>query len=125
MPADAQIVVLVGALHVVGLVLAAALILVCLRSDPLSERSARDDGEEGGGGGSDRPAPRAPDRPRGGGLPLPDAVPARVRLRGPAPLTVGTERPIRRPGHEPLRRPVGPVPAGPMRGRPGHGRDRS
>ena len=105
-PADTEIMLLVGGLHLVGAVLAAALILACLRSDTTAPWSPREEGEEGGGGGSDRRAPREPDRPRGGGLPLPDAAPARVRLRGPATLAALSGASRRRRGPEPVRTPV-------------------
>jgi hypothetical protein len=56
--------------------------------------------------GDDDDRPRVPDPgPRGGDLPLPDAVPSAVRLREPAPLRTGRGRPARRPVHPPERVP--------------------
>jgi hypothetical protein len=50
--------------------------------------------------------PRAPSpAPRGGGLPLPDAVPSSVRLREPALVADAHPRPSRRPAHPPRRVP--------------------
>jgi len=56
------------------------------------------------GGDDDRP-PRPSPAPRGGDLPLSDAVPSAVRLREPAPLGAGHARPARRPVHPPERVP--------------------
>jgi hypothetical protein len=51
------------------------------------------------------PPPDPPRAPRGG-IPLDDAVPARVRLRGAARLADVLPRRVRRPAREPERRPV-------------------
>lgn len=51
------------------------------------------------------PEPRDPDPPRGG-IPLDDAVPARVRLRGEARLADLLPKRARRPAREPDRTPV-------------------
>ncbi|HEY8584479.1 MAG TPA: hypothetical protein VIL49_16085 [Capillimicrobium sp.] len=59
--------------------------------------------------GREPEAPRPPDPVQpDGGLPLPSAVPAAVRLREPARLADGYGRPARRPRHpaEPVRAPV-------------------
>jgi hypothetical protein len=64
-----------------------------------------DPGSDDGWGKGPDPPPPPPDRPRGG-IPLPDAAPARLRLRGHerlADLTRGRER---RTAREPDRRPV-------------------
>ena len=65
----------------------------------------------GGPGGGTSPEPVAPVAPRsGGGVPLPDAVPARVRLRDEQ-LRLGElrprgpRRPAHAPGHAPAREP--------------------
>ncbi len=62
------------------------------------------DGEDDGGGGGGPEAPRQP-KPPTGGLPLPDAEPARVRLRDQhrPPLTPARQR---RPAREPQRSPA-------------------
>jgi hypothetical protein len=72
---------------------------------PSDGGSAPDDSDtDNGGGRGPRPEPpKPPDTPRGG-LPLPDAQPARVRLRdhGRPVLTPGRSR---RPAREPERTP--------------------
>jgi hypothetical protein len=56
--------------------------------------------------GDDDDRPREPTPgPRGGDLPLPDAVPSAVRLREPASPRSGHPRPERRPAHPPERVP--------------------
>jgi hypothetical protein len=51
--------------------------------------------------GDQRPEPGAPTPPGGDGLPLPDAAPARVRLRGHERLRDTVPPPARRPEHVP------------------------
>jgi hypothetical protein len=83
---------------------AAVLILLALgrRQEPPPGRS---DPDSDGGTGLDLPPRTPPESPRGG-LPLPDASPARARLRDHARLA--ERRPLRqrRPAREPERRPV-------------------
>ena len=57
-------------------------------------------GEDDGPGGPGASAP-APDGPRGGGLPLPDAEPAAVRLRTAHERLADRSRRVRRPEHAP------------------------
>lgn len=102
---DTEIVLLIGGLHLLAVLFAAVLIMYCLRSEEAPPFSPGQEGDDGGGG-SDRRIPRDPPRPRGGGLPLPDAVPARVRLRGPATLATLLANRDRRPAREPARRPA-------------------
>ncbi len=100
-----EFVALIGGLHIIGLMFAMALVWHFMRTDPAdSWPPPSEDG--GGGGGNMRPEPPAPVRPRGGGLPLPDAVPARVRLREPGRLADHRPRRERRPSREPVRTPV-------------------
>ena len=54
--------------------------------------------------GDDGPSAPSP-APRGGGLPLRDAQPSTVRLREPARIGAGHDRPSRRPEHPPERVP--------------------
>ena len=79
--------------HVIG---ALALIYLLVRD---SDTNPRDwwPGDDDGPSGDDvrRPSPQG----GGGGLPLPDAAPAPVRLREPGYLADAYERPRRRPGH--------------------------
>jgi hypothetical protein len=85
---ETLLVALLGGLHLLGFGFAAVLLLPLLRDErivPLAHGEEEDDG----GGGNDRIDPAPPRGPRGGwdpSLPLPDAVPARVRLREPARL---------------------------------------
>ncbi len=104
MSTDVQLILVLGSVHCVGLGFAAALLWHFMRTDPLEFRPDRD--EDGGGGGGNLPIkPPTPDRPRGGGIPLPDAVPARVRIRGGERLADLLPAPARRPAHAPSRTP--------------------
>jgi hypothetical protein len=64
-----------------------------------------DDGSDGGGGSEPPPRPKRPDAPRGG-IPLPDATQARVRLRGHERLADSLPARERRPAREPGRIPI-------------------
>ena len=61
--------------------------------------------DDDGGGGPPAPPPD-PTGDRDGGVPLPDAAPAPVRLREPGRIAEGYPRRERRPAHEPERKPV-------------------
>jgi hypothetical protein len=84
MSPDEELVVIFGALHLVALALGVLMFVMFLRSDTAGGRQEPED-DEGGGGGSDRIG-RGPKTSPSGGIPLPDAVPSRVRLRGPGRL---------------------------------------
>lgn len=102
---ETLLVALLGGLHLLGFALMAVLLLPCLRDESI-RGLAQQPGEEedgGGGGGSDRRFPIAPRGPRPGGIPLPDAVPARVRLRDERRLSDLLPRLARRPAREPAR----------------------
>ncbi len=94
-----ELVLLAAAIHVAGLALAVVLLLPVLRGDREATRRESDDGDDGGG--NLRRRPPAPTDPRGGGLPLPDAQPAAVRLRGPERLSDLRPGRVRRPAREP------------------------
>jgi hypothetical protein len=102
MGSSTQLVLVGAAIHVAGLMLAVVLLLPILRGDRAAARRT-DEGEDGGG--SDRRTPRRPSGPRDGGLPLPDAQPARARLRGHERLADHRPARIRRPAREPVRPP--------------------
>jgi hypothetical protein len=68
----------IAAVHIVGLVCVGVLLLPALRDDSAAVQW-NDEGDDGWGGGSKTPTPR-PEAPTGG-IPLPDSVPAGVRLR--------------------------------------------
>lgn len=105
MVTDAELVLLFTVLHVIGLALVTALLVMILRSDTARSWSPPDDGEGGDGGGNDRLGPRITPGPGGDGLPLPDALPARVRLRDHSRLADLLPSPVRRPAREPARTP--------------------
>jgi len=95
----------IAGVHLLGLGCVAVLLLPALRENS-DNPNRRQDGEsdEGWGRGPKRP-PSRPEPPRGG-IPLPDAVPARVRLRDHERLRDRLPRPERRPAREPARRPA-------------------
>ncbi|MCW2951103.1 MAG: hypothetical protein JWQ48_273 [Conexibacter sp.] len=97
---ETLLVLLLGGLHLLGFGFAALLLLPCLRDEQLP-RWAQPGEDEDGGGGNDRIGPRAPTGPSGGGIPLPDAVPARVRLRERGRLADLLPQTDRRPAHAP------------------------
>jgi hypothetical protein len=106
MPADVKLVALFGGLHLLGLILVCVMLVLLFRSDTTrSWTGGEEEGDGGGGGGNDRLRPRDSRGPRGGGLPLPDAVPARVRLRDHRRLAELIPRPARRMAPEPARGP--------------------
>ena len=110
---DHELVLIFGGLHLVALVFGGLLFVMFLRSDPARawEPPEGDDSDDGGGGGgNDRVQDRPKPRPTGG-VPLPDAVPAGVRLRGHESLRDLRGAPQRRPAREP-ERPPRRVPAG-------------
>jgi hypothetical protein len=107
MTPDEELMVIFGALHLIALALGVVLFMMFLRSDTTSSWKPPDDDEGGGGGGNDR-LPSTPKPRPTGGVPLPDADPARARLRGHDKLRDAYPRPLRRPAHPqvPQRRPV-------------------
>ncbi len=82
--------------HILGLI---ALIWALVIND--DERPDWRDWWPGDGDAAPEPDPS----PRGGDLPLPDALPSAMRLREPARLSDGYRRPARRPVHPPERVP--------------------
>ena len=105
---------MIAGVHLLGLACVVVLMIPAIRDgDGWSQRpdSGSDDGW-----GNDRHQPSGPTRLPGGGLPLPDAQPARVRLREhgrlherlPARERRPAREPERRPAPDPDRPPVGP-----------------
>ena len=86
-----------------ALVFAVMLIIPALRDQPEPPQHPGG-GSDGGGGQHVPPAPQPPSGP--GGLPLPNAEPARVRLREPGRLADLLPRRPRRPAREPEREPT-------------------
>jgi hypothetical protein len=76
--------------------------LLFIRSD-IAGAGPPADGQDGPGNDRSRPVRRPPRG--GGGVPLPDAAPARVRLREPARLADLLPDRSRRPAREPGRSP--------------------
>jgi hypothetical protein len=104
MSGDAQLMLMIAGMHVLGMVCAAALLLPALRGgNELPPRSDR--GPDDGWGHGPRRPPQPPPAPIGG-LPLPDAAPARVRLRDHHRLADFHSDRERRPAREPDRTPV-------------------
>ncbi|MBS1868148.1 MAG: hypothetical protein JSS99_00620 [Actinobacteria bacterium] len=97
---ETLLVALLGGLHLLGFGFAAVLLLPLLRDERIVP-ARRGEDEDEGGGGNDRVGPTPRPGPRGGGIPLPDAVPARVRLREPARLADLLPAPRRRREHAP------------------------
>src|SRR5216110_1644358 len=99
-----------GGLHVSELASIAALVVVIFLALALyqlrgSKREPpNSDGDDGWRKRPDPPPP-PPERPSGG-IPLDDARPARVRLRGTERLADRLPARARRPGHQPERTPV-------------------
>ena len=104
MSGDVELMLMIAGMHLLGLVCAAALLLPALRGGPdLPPRPDRDSDDGWGHGPPRHPTPS--DAPPGG-LPLPDATPARFRLRDHRRLSELIPPRERRPAHEPSREPV-------------------
>ena len=108
MSGDLELMLMIAGMHFLGLVCAAALLIPALRSGPeLPPRSDRDSDD---GWGHGPPKPPTPSEGPTGGLPLPDATPARVRLRDHRRLhellPSHERRPAREPARSPRREPV-------------------
>ena len=104
MSAAAQLMLMVGGMHLLGLVCAAVLMLPALRDNP--EFPPRPDGgsDGGWGRGPDLP-PKAPEGPRGG-IPLPDAEQSRsvCAITGGSPSAFPAARAAPGPGARARRR---------------------
>jgi hypothetical protein len=101
MAPDDELILIFAALHLAALILGGLLFAMFLRSDAQPGSSEPDDDEDEGGGGNDRLGDRPPRTSPSGGLPLPDAEPAPVRLRGHERLRDLRPRPVRRPVEPP------------------------
>lgn len=97
---ETLVVVVFGALHLVGLGCGMLLLLPLLREERVAPWAPPQEDDDGGGG-NDRVRPVPPRGPSSGGLPLPDAVPARVRLRSGERLADRVGPRERRPAHAP------------------------
>jgi len=94
----------IAGVHLLGLGCVAFLMWPALKDNPVNPDHHSDEGDEGWGRGPKVP-PTPPEPPRGG-IPLPDAQPAGIRLREHG--TLGDRLPTRdrRPAREPERRPA-------------------
>jgi|SRR5215217_7443409 len=108
MSPDAELMLIFGTLHLIAVALGALLFVMFLRSEATKPWQPPDEDDGGGGGGGNDRLPGRPKSSPPGGLPLPDAVPASVRLRSHERLRDLTPRRERRPAREPVpaRRPV-------------------
>jgi hypothetical protein len=105
-PADQELMLIFGALHLMALVFGGLLLSMFLRSEALPGYRPPEDADDGGGGGGEPPP--EPLSPPPGGL---EAEPSRVRLREPGRIAEHYPFPVRRPEHAPApQRPT--VPAG-------------
>jgi hypothetical protein len=103
MSPDEELMVIFGALHLIALLFGVVLFAMFLRSEAGRGNRRDDEEDSGGGGGNDRIGDKPKTSPSGG-IPLPDALQSRVRLREAGRLADayrGRER----------RRVVEPVPA--------------
>jgi hypothetical protein len=107
MSPDAELMLIFGTLHLIAVALGVFLFVMFLRSEATKPWEPPDE-DDGGGGGNDRLPAQPPRSSPPGGLPLPDAVPAALRLRSHERLHDLTPRRERRPAREPApqRRPV-------------------
>jgi hypothetical protein len=105
MTGDAQLMLMIAGVHLLGLACVAVLMIPALRDRPESPPRPSDGGSDDGWG-NDRRRPPSPRDIPGGGIPLPDAAPARVRLRDHRRLRERLPARSRRPAREPDRRPV-------------------
>jgi hypothetical protein len=105
MSGESQLVLWIAGVHLLGLVCVAALLIPVFRDDQNASNQPPDQGSDEGWG-NDRRRPPGPSGVPPGGIPLPDAAPARVRLREPGRLADLLPRRGRRPAREPVRTPV-------------------
>jgi hypothetical protein len=102
---DDALILIFASMHLVALLCGGLLFAMFARSSPKNSPGPDDD-EGGGGGGNDRVGDRPPASSPSGGLPLPDAEPAPVRLRSGERLRDLRPRRERRPLTHPDRRPT-------------------
>jgi hypothetical protein len=96
----------IAGVHLVGLACVVVLMFPAMKDGESTPKPHRDsDGDDGGWGRGPKLPPPPPQSPQGG-IPLPDAVPASVRLREPGRISERRPQRARRPVREPERRPV-------------------
>ena len=104
MSGEYQLMLMIAVMHLLGLVGVAVLMYLALRNDS-GHRRPGEFGQDDGWGNEPRRPPKPSNRPWGG-IPLPDAQQARVRLRDPRKLGDLLPPRERRPAREPERTPV-------------------
>src|SRR5579875_2517838 len=102
MDGQGQLLLWIAGMHILGIAFVAALLIPALRDGPERPGEESDSGSDDGWGNHPR-RPLTPPGVPGGGLPLPDAIPARVRLRDHRRLHEHLQRPARRSTPEPVR----------------------
>ena len=106
MSAGYQLLLMIAGMHILGLVCVAVLMVLAFRQAPPGDDMRPSDPGSDDGWGNEPREPRRPyDRPWGG-IPLPDADQARVRLRDERKLAELWPGRDRRPAREPERTPV-------------------
>jgi hypothetical protein len=105
MSGGVQLMLMIAGVHLLALGCVAVLMIPALRDgERLTRRRTDSDSDEGWG--NDRGWPISPRDVPGGGLPLPDAIQAKVRLRDHRRLHERLPGRERRPAREPERAPV-------------------
>lgn len=105
MSGGVDLMLMIAGVHLLALGCVAVLMVPALR-DSQDYSSRRSDSDSDEGWGNDRDRPDDPKGLPGGGLPLPDALPARLRLRDHRRLHERKPRRERRPAREPIREPA-------------------
>lgn len=105
MTGDGQLLLMIVGMHLLGLVGVAVLMIYAFRQGPGESEWRQESGPDDGWGNKPLGPSERGDRPRGG-IPLPDAEPAAIRLRDHRKLPELLPRPTRRPAREPERTPA-------------------
>jgi hypothetical protein len=105
MSGEAQLMLMIAGVHLLGLVCVAVLMLPALRDGESSPPRPSDSGSDDGWGRGPKLPPKVPELP-GGGIPLPDAEQSCIRLRGPGRIADLAPKHERRPAREPAPDPV-------------------
>jgi hypothetical protein len=106
MTGDAQVLLWIAGVHLLGLACIAVLLFPALKDENAPGTVRRSDGESDDGWGRGPKLPPAPPTPPRGGIPLDDAEQSRIRLREPGRLSELLPSRERRPAREPARRPI-------------------
>src|SRR5438552_15830339 len=99
MTGDVQLLLWIAGVHLLGLGCVAVLLIPALKDG--SSPNRRSEGESDDGWGRGPKAPPQPPKPPRGGIPLPDADPARIRVRESGRLADHLPHRHRRPAPEP------------------------